>query len=134
MCLLLCTIHVQTVDASQAGAGNLEIIVSVNGRNVPNYVQSEGNAKFRVNFKPIEANPHIVSVKFNGEPVPGSPYSVNVVDNSQSVMSGHSLKMAALNKKVEFSIENKNDVKECKVFVTGKFTKFIIGSFTVLCN
>ena len=36
------------VDASQAGAGNLEIIVSVNGRHVPNYVQSEGNAKFKV--------------------------------------------------------------------------------------
>lgn len=59
------------VDASQAGAGNLEIIVSVNGRNVPNYVQSEGHARFRVNFKPKEAAVHTLSVKFNGEPVPG---------------------------------------------------------------
>lgn len=35
-----------SIDASQAGAGNLEIIVSVsdgtNSRNVPNYVESEG--------------------------------------------------------------------------------------------
>lgn len=31
-----------------SGAGNLEIIVAVNGRNVPNYVQSEGNARFKV--------------------------------------------------------------------------------------
>lgn len=31
-----------------AGAGNLEIIVAVSGRNVPNYVQSEGNARFKV--------------------------------------------------------------------------------------
>ncbi len=59
------------VDASAAGAGNLEIIVSANGRNVPNYVQSEGNAKFRVNFKPTEPSTHVLSVKFNGEPVPG---------------------------------------------------------------
>ena len=59
------------VDASQAGAGNLEIIVSVHGRNVPNYVQSEGNARFRVNFKPQESANHILSVRFNGEPVPG---------------------------------------------------------------
>lgn len=66
ICLLL-----QTVNASQAGAGNLEIIVSVNGCNVPNYVQSEGNAKFRVNFKPREAAPHSLSVRFNGEPIPG---------------------------------------------------------------
>lgn len=61
-----------SVNASQAGAGNLEIIVSVNGCNVPNYVQSEGNAKFRVNFKPREAAPHSLSVRFNGEPVPGT--------------------------------------------------------------
>lgn len=43
----------------------------MNGCNVPNYVQSEGNAKFRVNFKPREAAPHSLSVRFNGEPVPG---------------------------------------------------------------
>jgi filamin len=61
-----------TVNASEAGAGNLEIIVAVNGRNVPNYVQSEGNAKFRVNFKPKEAAPHSLSVRFNGEPIPGT--------------------------------------------------------------
>ena len=59
------------VDASQAGAGNLEIIVSVNGRHVPNYVQSEGNAKFKVSFKPQEPLPHTLSVRFNGEAVPG---------------------------------------------------------------
>lgn len=45
-----------SIDASAAGAGNLEIIVSVGGRNVPNYVQSEGNARFRVNFKPKYVN------------------------------------------------------------------------------
>lgn len=32
------------------GAGNLEIIVAVGGRNVPNYVQSEGNARFKVKY------------------------------------------------------------------------------------
>ena len=66
------------VNASEAGAGNLEIIVAVNGRNVPNYVQSEGNAKFRVNFKPKEAAPHSLSVRFNGEPIPGL-YELNLL-------------------------------------------------------
>ena len=46
--------------------------MSVNNRNVPNYVQSEGHARFRVNFKPKEAAVHTLSVKFNGEPVTGS--------------------------------------------------------------
>lgn len=60
------------VDAAKAGAGNMEIIVSVDNRNVPNFVQAEGNARFKVSFSPQEAKPHIVSVKFNGEPVPGN--------------------------------------------------------------
>lgn len=67
-----------SIDASQAGAGNLEIIVSVNGKNVPNYVQSEGNAKFRVNFKPLEAQTHMLSVKFNNESVPNSPFACEI--------------------------------------------------------
>lgn len=46
---------------------------------------------------------------------------MNVVDTSQNVMSGQSLRMAALSKKVEFNVENRNDVKECKVFVTSEF-------------
>ncbi|KAI1285885.1 Filamin-A [Halotydeus destructor] len=117
-----------SIDASQAGAGNLEIIVSVNGRNVPNYVQSEGNAKFRVNFKPTEVNSHTVSVKFNGEPVPGSPYVVNITDNAQTVMTGQSLKMAPLLKKLEFTIENKSDAKECKVVVTSPSNKKVKAS------
>lgn len=81
------------VNASQAGAGNLEIIVSVSGHNVPNYVQSEGNAKFRVNFKPQEAAPHSLSVRFNGEPVPGmfhlaffSPLSVKLHSSGVKLM------------------------------------------------
>ncbi|XP_072935942.1 filamin-A isoform X1 [Epargyreus clarus] len=67
-----------TINASHAGAGNLEIIVAVNGRNVPNYVQSEGNARFKVNFKPTEAAAHTLSVRFNGHAVPGSPFTCAV--------------------------------------------------------
>lgn len=89
----VCWLFSFSVNASQAGAGNLEIIVSVNGRNVPNYVQSEGNAKFRVNFKPQEAAPHSLSVRFNGEPVPGSPFTCKVMGSNQIVVSGPALKM-----------------------------------------
>ena len=41
-------------------------------------MQSEGNAKFRVNFKPTEAQTHLISVKFNNEPVPSSPFECSV--------------------------------------------------------
>lgn len=118
------------VDASQAGAGNLEIIVSVNGRNVPNYVQSEGNAKFRVNFKPTEANVHVVSVKFNGQAVPGSPFLVNIIDNTQSVGPGQSLKMTSIGKKMEFNIDNKAGATECKAIITAPSGKKLRPTIT----
>jgi hypothetical protein len=62
-----------TIDAAKAGAGNMEIIVSVEKRNVPNYVQPEGQARFRVTFTPQEPIEHLISVKFNGVSVPNSP-------------------------------------------------------------
>jgi filamin len=49
----------------------MEIIVSVDDRNVPNFVQAEGQAKFKVSFTPQEARDHVISVKFNNEPIPG---------------------------------------------------------------
>ena len=108
-----------SIDASTAGAGNLEIIVSVNGKNVPNYVESQGNAKFRVNFKPTEPVPHLVSVKFNGEPVPGSPYVVNIIDSSTlNGTSQSSLKMTPIGKKVEFVVEGKSSESDVKVIIT----------------
>ena len=79
-----------SIDASHAGAGNLEIIVSVGGKNVPNYVQSEGNAKFRVNFKPTEAATHLLSVKFNNEFVPNSPFACEI-EGSKAVRQRSSL-------------------------------------------
>ena len=101
-----------SIDASQAGAGNLEIIVSVNGKNVPNYVQSEGNAKFRVNFRPTEPQPHLISVKFNNEPVPDSPFE-NVVRRSDAAgattastasVSGDGIKMCSVNGLAAFAV------------------------------
>ncbi|KAK0403419.1 hypothetical protein QR680_016902 [Steinernema hermaphroditum] len=74
-----------TIDAAKAGAGNMEIIVSVDNRNVPNFVQAEGQAKFKVSFTPQEARPHVISVKFNGHPIPGSPMVVDVAGPGQQL-------------------------------------------------
>jgi filamin len=56
----------------------MEIIVSVEKRNVPNYVQPEGQARFRVTFTPQEAIEHVISVKFNGVPVPSNVLNFNI--------------------------------------------------------
>uniref|UniRef100_A0A0N5AN33 Filamin-A n=1 Tax=Syphacia muris TaxID=451379 RepID=A0A0N5AN33_9BILA len=74
-----------TIDAARAGAGNMEIIVSVENRNVPNFVQAEGQAKFKVSFTPQEAKEHIISVRFNGQPIPGSPMTCPVSEALERV-------------------------------------------------
>ena len=52
-------------------AGNMEIVISVGDKNCPNFVETKGQAKFEVSFTPQEVQEHVISVKFNGEPVPG---------------------------------------------------------------
>ncbi|XP_048520685.1 filamin-A [Dendroctonus ponderosae] len=97
-----------SINASQAGAGNLEIIVAVGGRNVPNFVQSEGNARFKVNFKPTEAAIHTLSVRFNGQPVPGSPFSCKVQPGNiqpRVPVSGSGIELASVSVPAEIQIE-----------------------------
>lgn len=61
------------MDASKAGAGNLEIFISVNGENVPNYVKQEPrDACFKVSFIPQQTYKHLIHIKFNGISVPGN--------------------------------------------------------------
>ena len=66
---ILCTYL--TVDVSQAGEGQLEIMV--NGGSVPNSVRMISKGLFAVSFVPRELRPHLVDIRFNGEPIPRKP-------------------------------------------------------------
>ena len=57
-----------SVDVSQAGEGQLEIMV--NRGMVKNSVRSLGKGLFTVSFVPRDARPHVVDILFNGEPIP----------------------------------------------------------------
>lgn len=96
------------IDASQAGSGNLEIRVSSKTRNVPNYPQSEVNAKIRVYFTPTEAVEHLIDVKFNGISVPNNPFRVEVAQFPQAripLTSQDLLKYVAINEPIQFSVD-----------------------------
>jgi filamin len=60
-----------TIDASEAGAGNMEIVVTANGDNVTYCVQAEGHANFCGEFRPSSPECHLISVMFNNESVIG---------------------------------------------------------------
>jgi filamin len=99
----------------------LEIIVSVGGRNVPNYVQAEGNAKFKVNFTVPNTSPNEginISVRFNGESVPNSPFTCKVTDTEKVQVSGSALKSAPVNQPASLTIDPHGaDVTACNVMV-----------------
>lgn len=105
-----------TVDAGDAGEGNLEITISAKGHNIPTQVHPQGNAKygfflftfihfrlnpncnfftvffrFTVSFVPAEACDHIISVSFNKVSVPNCPITVPISGSSigpQVTLSG----------------------------------------------
>lgn len=110
-----------SINASQAGAGNLEIIVAVGGKNVPNFVTSEGNARFKVNFKPTEAAKHSLSVRFNGHAVPGSPFNCIIspaaMSSIKAMASGEALRQAPINTDNTFELEG-FDTIEPQIYIT----------------
>jgi hypothetical protein len=65
------------VDAADSGSGNLEIAVSINEQNIPNYVQNEGGARFRVKFTPDQTGIYYIQIKFNGIDIHGKEISFN---------------------------------------------------------
>ena len=81
------TSRLLSVDAAKAGAGNMEIIVSTNGENVPNFVEAIGGAQFKVSFTPNVSSIHTISVKFNRESVPGSPVDVRVEPSTTAALA-----------------------------------------------
>ena len=56
------------VDVTQAGEGQLEIMV--NRGAVPNTVKMLRKGVFLVAFVPMDTQPHVVDIKFNGELLP----------------------------------------------------------------
>ena len=62
------TFALLTVDVTQAGEGQLEIMV--NRGQVPNSVKMLRKGIFLVSFVPRDARPHTVDIKFNGELIP----------------------------------------------------------------
>ncbi|CAF1339255.1 unnamed protein product [Didymodactylos carnosus] len=80
------------VDASDAGAGQLEI--SIQDGKVPCDATPRGNFRFDASFLPREYGRHSIDVRFNSIPVPGSPFFCEVISLarisvSDSIRKGH---------------------------------------------
>lgn len=64
------------VETASAGPGNLE--VTVNDGRVPTSAQAQGLHTYAISFTPRDAQNHTVELRFNGQDVPGSPFTCKV--------------------------------------------------------
>lgn len=59
------------MDASQAGEGTLELVVTTTKSSVKADVRARSRGLYDVTFVPQEMVPHFVNITFNDEDVPG---------------------------------------------------------------
>ncbi|CAF1398822.1 unnamed protein product [Adineta steineri] len=103
------------IDAADSGAGNLEISISRDGKNIPNYVQNEGSARFRVNFVPDKPCIHYVRIKLNGIHIHGSPFACNVFSSDYTF---ENYEFAPINKRALITIKPKlNGIIDPNIYV-----------------
>ncbi|CAF3728092.1 unnamed protein product [Rotaria sp. Silwood1] len=103
------------IDATDAGSGNLEIAVSINEKNIPNYVQNEGGARFRVKFIPDHIGIYYVHIKFNGIDLHGSPFTCNVCSSD---FTFENYEYAPINKRTLFLLKPKlNSLFNSNIFI-----------------
>ena len=96
-----------SVDASEAGVGNLE--VAVNDGRVPSQARALGGHKYDISFIPKENADHTISVRFNNEPVPGSPFICHLVNTSQAHASGPGLERIPVDEEAQILIQSAQD-------------------------
>jgi filamin len=71
---------------------------------VPNHVAVVGGGRCLVSFTPESAKPHMIDIKFNGEPVPGCPFVCSVSDTSRVSLTLRNLELIPVNETAKFHI------------------------------
>ena len=61
-----------SVDASAAGVGDLEAVVTHRGHVVPTHCEPVADGRYRYTFKPRDIGHYDVTVTFNDEQIPGT--------------------------------------------------------------
>ena len=69
-----------SVDASMAGEGTLELVVTTRKSSVRAEVLMRTRGLYDVTFVPQEKIPHYINITFNEEDVPGSPFKLDIKD------------------------------------------------------
>lgn len=92
-----------TVDATNAGDGELEVIPSgPNGRYGAD-VNSVGNGKYVCSFTAYDPGTHTIEILWSGQPIPGSPISIKFI-SSKFATSGDGLRKCTARQTSQFML------------------------------
>ncbi|XP_065185938.1 filamin-A-like [Sycon ciliatum] len=105
------------VDTTEAGGGKLTYHVTGPSRTeLSNRMQDECPGMYQASFVPHHAGEYSLDVRFNDEPVPGSPFSIQVRSDSsyeppkgnaqKVVCSGDGLSTCRINQAAYFSVDS----------------------------
>lgn len=74
---------------SGAGAGDVSVVI-VDPQNKNNTVEvileNKGDNIFRCTYKPLQEGPHTIHVTFAGQPIPNSPFKVNISEGKHLII------------------------------------------------
>jgi len=103
-----------SVDCTDAGVGKLVVRANApTGATIRVFTDKEESGEkiiYYIKFDPTMVGVYKVYVTWEGEAIPGSPYSINVVDPSKCIVKGLPLKnngMAVLNEQIQFTVSTK---------------------------
>ncbi|XP_076100088.1 filamin-B-like isoform X2 [Mytilus galloprovincialis] len=77
-------------DVSESGEGALEVIVECEGETIPVSIHQTQIGMLAAEFTPQIGKDHMIYAKFNGDNVPGSPFTIEVIDRNFSQIDGNS--------------------------------------------
>lgn len=99
-----------TIDASNAGEGQLEI--SVNEGTVKNNVKQIKAGQYAVSFLPTKQDNYVIDIQFNQEVVPGCPKKVFVRDSNSAKLSSTIPENVLLGTSSSFQVEGIHNIAD----------------------
>ncbi|CAH1781774.1 unnamed protein product [Owenia fusiformis] len=110
--------HEFDIDTREAGVGDIAVCVKAIDFRVAHKLHNKGNGLYRCHFVPSTPMKHTIHITFSKQSIPGSPYKVDVLDNTPCTANGPGLQKCAINKPSYFNIEPKESDFESDVEVT----------------
>lgn len=74
-----------SVDTHGAGEGHLEVVISDGQRTLPAELKSVQTRRFDISFIPEITGEHSIAIAFNGIPIEGSPFKIQIEEPSLNV-------------------------------------------------